>query len=227
MRDQMDQRKRILLIDDSPIVADVVREALEPFGYRVIWIADGAAVPAALAQGLPALIILDVMMPRVDGYKVCRRLRAEPTTADLPILMLTARAEGVDRVVELEPGADDYLTKPFGERELLVPAALLRRARSLGRGRSDRRASTHQPGSPSRADRGIARRHRTRAADGSGSGLGTRPCGVRGTGRQLLRTHRAARHRADGRDVGASGCAPIRLHRLRGGSNTCSRRLQG
>jgi CheY-like chemotaxis protein len=79
--------KRILLVDDSSVVADVVREALEPFGYRVTWIEDGRDVPAALAHGLPALIILDVMMPDVDGLQVCRQLRADPTTAALPILM--------------------------------------------------------------------------------------------------------------------------------------------
>jgi two-component system alkaline phosphatase synthesis response regulator PhoP len=134
MSDQMDSEKRILLVDDSPVVAQVVREALDPFGYRVTWVEDGADVPAALERGLPALVILDVMMPRVDGYEVCRRLRADPVTADLPILMLTARAEEVDRVVGLELGADDYLTKPFGQRELLARVrALLRRVASAAK----------------------------------------------------------------------------------------------
>ncbi|MFQ6100485.1 MAG: response regulator transcription factor [Anaerolineae bacterium] len=128
MSSQTDSGKSILLVDDSPVVADVVREALEPFGYWVTWVEDGADVPAALERGLPDLVILDVMMPRVDGYEVCRRLRADSSTADLPILMLTARAEEVDRVVGLELGADDYLAKPFGERELLARVrALLRR----------------------------------------------------------------------------------------------------
>jgi DNA-binding response OmpR family regulator len=125
----MDRTKHILLVDDSPVVADVVREALEPFGYRVAWVEDGDRVLAALAQGLPALVILDVMMPGVDGYEVCRRLRADPATVALPILMLTARTEEADKVVGLELGADDYLAKPFGERELLARVrALLRRA---------------------------------------------------------------------------------------------------
>lgn len=125
----MERSKHILLVDDSPVVAEAVREALEPFGYRVAWAEDGDRVPAALAQGLPALVILDVMMPGVDGYEVCRRLRADPATAALPILMLTARAEETDKVVGLELGADDYLAKPFGERELLARVrALLRRA---------------------------------------------------------------------------------------------------
>lgn len=129
MDEYLDSGRDILLVDDSPVVADVAREALEPFGYRVAWVPDGADVPAALGQGLPDLIILDVMMPRVDGYEVCRRLRADTRTANLPILMLTARAEEVDRVVGLELGADDYLAKPFGERELLARVrALLRRA---------------------------------------------------------------------------------------------------
>jgi DNA-binding response OmpR family regulator len=120
--------KTILLVDDSPVVADVVREALEPFGYQVTWVEDGADVPAALQGGLPSLVILDVVMPGVDGLQVCRDLRANPVTANLAILMLTARAQEVDRVVGLELGADDYLTKPFGERELLARVrALLRR----------------------------------------------------------------------------------------------------
>jgi two-component system alkaline phosphatase synthesis response regulator PhoP len=120
--------KRILLVDDSPVVADVVRDALEPFGYQVSWIEDGDQVPLALKRGFPDLIILDVMMPGVDGYQVCRDLRADSATADLPILMLTARAEEVDRVIGLELGADDYVPKPFGERELLARVrALLRR----------------------------------------------------------------------------------------------------
>ena len=101
--------KHILLVDDSPVVAEAVRDALEPFGYRVVWIEDGAGVPAALEREMPDLAVLDVMMPGVDGYEVCRRLRADPKTAHLPILMLTARAEEADKVVGLELGADDYL----------------------------------------------------------------------------------------------------------------------
>jgi two-component system alkaline phosphatase synthesis response regulator PhoP len=129
MSEHLDRGKDILLVDDSPVVADAVREALAPFGYRVTWIPDGADVPAALDKGLPDLVILDVIMPGVDGYEVCRRLRASAATAHLPILMLTARTKEVDKVVGLELGADDYLAKPFGERELLARVrALLRRA---------------------------------------------------------------------------------------------------
>jgi DNA-binding response OmpR family regulator len=120
--------KRVLLVDDSPVIADAVRDALEPFGYEISWVEDGADVPAALERGMPDLVILDVMMPGVDGYEVCRRLRADSATAHLPIIMLTARAEEADKVVGLELGADDYLAKPFGERELLARVrALLRR----------------------------------------------------------------------------------------------------
>jgi two-component system alkaline phosphatase synthesis response regulator PhoP len=120
--------KHILLVDDSPVVADAVRDALEPFGFCVAWIKDGADIPRALERQMPDLAILDVMMPGVDGYEACRRLRADPKTANLPILMLTARAEEADKVVGLELGADDYLAKPFGERELLARVrALLRR----------------------------------------------------------------------------------------------------
>jgi two-component system alkaline phosphatase synthesis response regulator PhoP len=120
--------KHILLVDDSPVVAEAVRDALEPFGFHVAWVEDGADVPAALKRQSPDLVILDVMMPGVDGYEACRRLRADPKTAGLPVLMLTARAEEADRVVGLELGADDYLAKPFGERELVARVrALLRR----------------------------------------------------------------------------------------------------
>lgn len=138
MSSQPGSGKQILLVDDSPLADDVVRQALEPFGYQVTWVEDGADVPAALAHGLPDLVLLDVMMPRVDGYEVCRRLRADPRTADLPILMLTARAQEVDTVVGLELGADDYLAKPFGERELLARVrALLRRVRRTHSSRTD------------------------------------------------------------------------------------------
>jgi two-component system alkaline phosphatase synthesis response regulator PhoP len=120
--------KHILLADDSLVVAEAVRDALEPFGFRVTWVEDGAGIPNALAQRMPDLVILDVMMPGVDGYEACRRLRSNQKTANLPILMLTARAEEADKVVGLELGADDYLAKPFGERELLARVrALLRR----------------------------------------------------------------------------------------------------
>jgi two-component system alkaline phosphatase synthesis response regulator PhoP len=120
--------RQILLVDDSPVVADAVRDALAPFGYQVTWVQDGADVPDALRRGLPDLILLDVMMPGIDGLQVCRDLRADPDTASLPIIMLTARTAEIDRVVGLELGADDYLGKPFGERELLARVrALLRR----------------------------------------------------------------------------------------------------
>ena len=129
MENRTESGKQILLVDDSPVIAEAVRDALEPFGYEIAWVDDGAGVPSALEHGLPDLVILDVMMPGVDGYEVCRRLRTDPATAYLPIIMLTARAEEADKVVGLELGADDYLAKPFGERELLARVrALLRRA---------------------------------------------------------------------------------------------------
>ena len=128
MEHRTEKGKQILLVDDSPVIADAVRDALEPFGYQIAWVEDGADVPAALDRGMPDLVILDVMMPGVDGYEVCRQLRTDSATAHLPIIMLTARAEEADKVVGLELGADDYLAKPFGERELLARVrALLRR----------------------------------------------------------------------------------------------------
>ena len=115
--------KHILLVDDSPVVADAVRDALEPFGFHVAWIEDGADVPKALERQMPDLAILDVMMPGVDGYEACRRLRADPKTTNLPVLMLTARAEEADKVVGLELGADEHSVATVEECRLLFDEA--------------------------------------------------------------------------------------------------------
>ena len=119
MSDRIDRSKWILLVDDSPLTADIVREALEPFGYRVTWVEDGANVPEMLAQGLPALILLDVMMPRMDGFSVLEIIRAGFETARLPVILLTAKGEEADIVTGLELGADDYITKPLNAKQLL------------------------------------------------------------------------------------------------------------
>lgn len=128
---------RILLIDDEPALLDAVGYSLRREGYTVEAIADGAAAMSAARATSPDLVVLDVMLPGVDGLQICRALRAEST---VPILLLSARGEEVDRVVGLEVGADDYLTKPFAMRELLARIrAMLRRSRMdspLGNGRS-------------------------------------------------------------------------------------------
>ena len=108
----------ILVVDDDPTVADVVRRYLERAGMAVELAADGDAALASFAARTPDLVVLDLMLPGVDGLEVCRRMRQ--TAAELPIIMLTAMGEEVDRIVGLQLGADDYVTKPFSPRELVL-----------------------------------------------------------------------------------------------------------
>ncbi len=115
----------ILLIEDAAELARVVRRALEAEGFRVAWAADGAEGLALHARERPDLVVLDWMLPQLDGLEVLRRMRL---VAPTPVLMLTARDAETDRVAGLEAGADDYLSKPFGMRELIARVrALLRR----------------------------------------------------------------------------------------------------
>jgi DNA-binding response OmpR family regulator len=109
---------RVLVVDDDPTVSDVVRRYLEQAGCEVRLAADGADGLAAVATQRPDLVVLDLMMPGIDGLEVCRRLRRQ--LPDLPIVMLTALGEEADRVLGLEVGADDYVTKPFSPRELVL-----------------------------------------------------------------------------------------------------------
>ena len=116
----------ILLVDDDPSIRDVVNFALEKDGYGVVQAGDGQAALAAYDRHSPDLIILDIMMPEMDGTEVCRRIRL---TSRVPIIFLSARDEEIDRVLGLELGGDDYMTKPFSPRELLARVrAVLRRA---------------------------------------------------------------------------------------------------
>lgn len=121
--------ERILLADDDPMIVDVLRYQLEREGYQVLAAEDGQQALALALAAQPDLVLLDVMMPKLQGWEVCRELRR---TSTVPILMLTARGEEMDRVLGLELGADDYIVKPFSFRELLarVHAALRRAAYS-------------------------------------------------------------------------------------------------
>jgi two-component system, OmpR family, response regulator MprA len=122
---------RILVADDDPAVRDSLRRSLTFNGYEVITAADGEEALKAIAADPPDAVILDVMMPRVDGLQACRTLRSQGD--DLPVLMLTARDGVADRVSGLDAGADDYLPKPFALEELLARLrALLRRTRGSG-----------------------------------------------------------------------------------------------
>ncbi|HXF86634.1 MAG TPA: response regulator transcription factor [Anaerolineales bacterium] len=117
----------ILLVDDEPSIIELARLYLEREGFRTRSVRDGAAALEAAERERPALIVLDVMLPKVDGFEVCRRLRASRN--DTAILMLTARDEDIDKILGLELGADDYLTKPFNPRELVARVkAILRRS---------------------------------------------------------------------------------------------------
>jgi DNA-binding response OmpR family regulator len=117
---------KILVVEDEKPLLKVLKFNLEQAGHAVVAAADGPSGAEAAAKEKPDLVILDVMLPGMDGFEVCRRIRAAGKT---PILMLTARREEVDRVLGLELGADDYVTKPFSVRELLARVkALLRRS---------------------------------------------------------------------------------------------------
>ncbi|MBA3034031.1 MAG: response regulator [Gammaproteobacteria bacterium] len=119
---------RILIVDDDPALRELLTNYLVANGYDVAAVGDGTAMRAAVADGMPDAIVLDLMLPGEDGLALTRLLRAQST---VPILMLSARGEEVDRVIGLEVGADDYLAKPFGPRELLARLrALLRRGQS-------------------------------------------------------------------------------------------------
>jgi len=117
----------ILLVDDEPSIVQLARMYLERDNFRVESAGDGEAALEAVRRLSPQLVVLDVMLPRLDGLEVCRRLRAENNP--VAIIMLTARDEDIDKILGLELGADDYLTKPFNPRELVARIkAILRRA---------------------------------------------------------------------------------------------------
>ncbi|MEV5951046.1 response regulator transcription factor [Streptomyces sp. NPDC051993] len=118
----------MLVVDDDPTVAEVVTGYLERAGHTVVLACDGPAALQAAARHRPDLVVLDLMLPGMDGLEVCRRLRAD---APVPVIMLTARGDEDDRILGLEIGADDYVTKPFSPRELVLRVeSVLRRART-------------------------------------------------------------------------------------------------
>jgi DNA-binding response OmpR family regulator len=120
---------KILVVEDETKIARTVRLYLEQAGYRVTTVQDGALAVPAFRHERPDLVLLDLMLPHVDGWEICRQMRRE---SGVPIIMLTARDEETDRIVGLELGADDYITKPFSPREVVARVrAVLRRARGL------------------------------------------------------------------------------------------------
>ena len=113
-------KRRVLVVDDEDNVTHLVSSALRFDGFETVTADSGTAALAKVAETDPDLIVLDVMLPEMDGFEICKTLRLDPATARMPILMLTAKAAEIDRVLGLELGADDYLTKPFSPRELLL-----------------------------------------------------------------------------------------------------------
>ena len=122
---------KILVVDDEPDAVELIEFNLRNAGFEVVTAADGAEALRKARATLPDLILLDVMLPEVDGLAVCKLLRHDPNTTSIPIIMLTAKAAEIDRVVGLELGADDYVTKPFSPRELVLRVkGLLRRGQT-------------------------------------------------------------------------------------------------
>jgi len=116
----------ILVVDDEPNIVELTRLYLERDGFRVVGVGDGLAALESVERLRPALMILDIMLPNLDGLEICKKLRAQDNS--IPILMLTARDDDIDKILGLELGADDYLTKPFNPRELVARVkAILRR----------------------------------------------------------------------------------------------------
>jgi DNA-binding response OmpR family regulator len=113
-------RSKILVVDDEPEAVELVEFNLKQAGFIVLTAADGTEALNKARANSPDLIVLDLMLPEISGLEVCKMLRREPATAGLPIIMLTAKAAEIDRVLGLELGADDYITKPFSPRELVL-----------------------------------------------------------------------------------------------------------
>jgi two-component system phosphate regulon response regulator PhoB len=124
-------RERILVVDDEEDLLELVNYNLSREGFRVECVATGEAALATARKSLPDLIVLDLLLPSVDGLEICRRLKGDERTKHIPIIMLTAKSEESDMVAGLELGADDYMTKPFSPRVLLarVKAILRRKAK--------------------------------------------------------------------------------------------------
>ena len=125
----MDSGFQILVVEDEADLAELVSFNLEQAGFSVRTAGDGRTALGMIKEAAPDLVVLDIMLPDLSGIEVCRRIRQEPATAGLPVVMLTARGEEVDRVIGFEVGADDYVVKPFSPRELVLRvSAILRRA---------------------------------------------------------------------------------------------------
>jgi len=108
-----------LVVDDEIYIVHILEFSLTMEGYDVITAADGEEALRRVEEDEPDLVVLDIMMPRMDGYEVCRRLREDPATRNLPVILLSAKGRPMDRDLGLDAGADDYIVKPFSPRRLL------------------------------------------------------------------------------------------------------------
>src|SRR5437867_3925547 len=125
----------VLVVDDEPIVRGVVVRYLEREGYETLEAGDGETARELLERETPSLVVLDLMLPGVDGLSLCRWIRSR---GDLPVIMLTALGEEADRIVGLEVGADDYVTKPFSPRELAARVKTVLRRATIGAAKAER-----------------------------------------------------------------------------------------
>jgi two-component system phosphate regulon response regulator PhoB len=125
-------RERILLVDDESEIVELLEYNLRQAGYTVVTARDGASALAEIRRRRPDIILLDLMLPDIAGTEICRRLRRDPSTQTIPVIMITARGEEIDRVVGFEIGADDYIVKPFSPRELVLRIGAVLRRTSTG-----------------------------------------------------------------------------------------------
>ena len=128
---------KILVVDDEPEAVELLEFNLKQAGFDVVTAADGAQAIKKARSVLPNLIVLDLMLPEIDGLDVCKMLRRDPATAGIPIIMLTAKAAEMDRIVGLELGAEDYITKPFSPRELVLRVKKVLQRGQAGQAGSD------------------------------------------------------------------------------------------
>jgi DNA-binding response OmpR family regulator len=127
-------KHRILVVDDEPAIADLVRQVLLRHGYEVLTASDGDAALQAIYELRPNLVVLDLMLPKLSGWEVCRRVKEDEAVRSIPVLMLTARREERDLIEGLEIGADDYVRKPFSTAELSARiSTILRRSEKRGK----------------------------------------------------------------------------------------------
>ena len=126
-------RKRILVVDDEIYIVHILEFSLTMEGYSVLTASDGEEALKLIDSERPDLIVLDIMMPKIDGYEVCRRLRQDEQFTDLPVILLSAKGRPIDREAGLQAGANDYITKPFSPRKLLGKISELLERKQVGK----------------------------------------------------------------------------------------------